>query len=133
MGHAQGKNRSEQPHHITFDRMSIHSTSDTNRLRHGIMLNGHYMAVINSHIANVKDTADAQAIWTFEGDGPYKIVNNFLEATGENYMSGGTDQLLTVTCRPISNSAENHVSKRLDWKTNDLWGVKNLFELKNAQ
>ena len=123
----------EQPHHITFDRMLIHSTSNTNRLRHGIMLNGHYMAVINSHIANVKDTADAQAIWTIDGDGPYKIVNNFLEATGENFMSGGTDPIIAGDMPSDIEFRGNHVFKRLDWKTNDLWGVKNLFELKNAR
>src|SRR5690606_11264822 len=87
----------ELPYHITLDRMLIHSTSDTNKLRHGVMLNGHYMAVVNSYIANVKDTADAQAIYTFNGGSHYKIVDNFLEATGENFMAGGADPKIPST------------------------------------
>ncbi len=122
----------ELPHHITFDRMLIHSSSDTNRLRHGIMLNGEYMAVIDSYIANVKDTSDAQAIWTFLGDGPFKVVNNFLEATGENMLVGA----LGGWEGNIPSDFEirgNHFFKRTAWLDPDLWGVKNLFEIKNGQ
>ena len=121
------------PHHITFDRMLIHSTSDTNRLRHGIMLNGNHMAVVNSYIANIKDGADAQAIFTFNGGAHYKIVNNFLEATGENAMFGGTDPIIPGGVPSDIEFRGNHLFKRLNWKTNDLWGIKNLFEVKNAQ
>lgn len=122
----------EQPRHIVFDRMLIHSTSDAHELRHGIMLNGHYMTVKDSYIANVKDGSDAQAIWTFEGDGPYQIVNNFLEATGENYLTGGTDPTIANDIPSDIEFVGNHLYKRLDWYPN-LWTVKNLFELKNSE
>lgn len=123
------------PHHITFDRLLLHSKSDTHKLRHGIMLNGEYMAVVDSHIANVKDGSDAQAIWIFQGDGPYKIVNNFLEATGENFMAGGTDPRIPGSVPSDIEFRGNYLFKRLDWKTNPTpnWSIKNLLELKNAQ
>lgn len=126
---------SEQPHHITFDRCLIHSTDDAYRLRHGIMLNGEYMAVVDSYIANVKDGSDAQAVWVHNGAGPIKIVNNFLEATGENIMFGGSDPDIDNLVPSDIEIRGNYLFKRLDWKNNPSpnWGVKNLLELKNCQ
>jgi len=123
------------PHHITFDRMLVHSTSDSSKLLVGIGLNGQYMAVINSYIANVKAGPDAQAILSWNGDGPYKIVNNFLEASGENVMFGGNDAKITNSVPADIEIRENYFFKRPAWKgmVPETWNEKNLFELKNAQ
>ena len=63
--------------------------------RCGIMADGKYVAIINSRFENFKDGADSQAINIWNGEGPYKFVNNYLEASGENFMSGGTDPAIT--------------------------------------
>lgn len=129
----------ELPHNITFDRCYIHSTSEANKLRHGIMLNGITMAVIDSNIANIKDTSDAQAIFVTNGDGPYKVVNNYLEATGENVMFGGEDPKVPNSVPSDIELRGNYMFKPLKWKASDPsyggydWGVKNLLEFKNAQ
>lgn len=123
----------EMPHHITIDRCVIGSTSDAHRLRHGIMFNGLYMACVDSYIYNCKDTADAQAIWTYDGPGPYKIVNNFLEATGENFLTGGSDTNIPGCIPSDIEFVGNHCYKRPAWVSPSTWGVKNLFELKNSQ
>jgi len=121
------------PHHITFDRVYLHSTSDVNRSRTGILADGRYIAVVDSHIANFKDTSDAQAICVWSGQGPYKIANNYLEATGENIMFGGEDPKIADLVPSDIEIRGNDFFKPLIWQQEDLWKVKNLFELKNAQ
>jgi len=127
------------PQHITFDRCYIHSTSDSNMLRGGMQGNGRYIAVVDSTIANVKDTADAAAIEIWNGGGPYKIVNNYLEATGENVIFGGTDPAIPNAVPSDIEFRGNMCFKPLYWCATDPsynghnWGIKNLFELKNAR
>ena len=72
--------------------------------------------------------------------GPYKIVDNFLEASGENILFGGG--AATVTPADIEIS-QNHLFKPLTWMKGQAgyvggtngnpFIVKNLLELKNAQ
>jgi hypothetical protein len=72
--------------------------------------------------------------------GPYKIVNNFLEASGENIIFGGGH----ATSAPADiEIRHNHMFKPLIWMRGQPgfvsgadgspFIVKNLFELKNAQ
>ena len=72
--------------------------------------------------------------------GPYKILNNFLEASGENILFGGGAATATPTDIQIS---QNHMFKPLTWMKGQAgyvggadgnpFIVKNLLELKNAQ
>jgi hypothetical protein len=72
--------------------------------------------------------------------GPYKIVDNFLEASGENIMFGGSAATATPGDIEIRR---NHLFKPLTWMKGQAgYGggtngnpfiVKNLLELKNAQ
>jgi hypothetical protein len=72
--------------------------------------------------------------------GPYKIVNNFLESSGENILFGGGPATYTPADIEIRG---NHIFKPLTWKqgapgfiggtSGKPFIVKNLFELKNAQ
>jgi hypothetical protein len=84
--------------HLVFDRMWLHGTAQDETTR-GIALGGStYVAVVDSFFTDFHCIAisgacgDAQAINGGLGDlamGPYKIVNNFLEASGQNLMFGG--------------------------------------------
>lgn len=124
------------PSYICVDRCYIHSTDDTlstGKLRQGIRAEGRYVCIRNCDISNVKDTQDAQAIWACYGTGPYHIENNFLEATGENIMFGGDTTPWEGTRPSDITVVGNHLQKNIDWKTPNLWGVKNIFELKNAK
>ncbi len=47
--------------------------------------------MFNSYIDDVFSMSDSQAIASFNAPGPVRIINNFLEATGENIMFGGAD------------------------------------------
>jgi peptidoglycan hydrolase-like protein with peptidoglycan-binding domain len=81
----------EQPKNIIFDRVYIHGdmVSETKR---GIRMHCNNCAVIDSHISQIQSSwQDTQAIMGWNAVGPFKFVNNFLEATGENIMFGGAD------------------------------------------
>lgn len=81
----------DQPYNIVLDRMYIHGdlTSETKR---GVRMHCNNCAVIDSHISQIQSSwQDAQAILGWNSAGPFKIVNNYLEASGENVMFGGGD------------------------------------------
>ena len=127
------------PRHIIVDRCYLHG--DPGRgTRRGIALNARYGAVIDSYLADFKEVgADSQAIAGWNGPGPFKLVNNYLEAAGENVMFGGADPTIPLLVPADIEIRRNHFAKPLAWKRGDPayalvpWTVKNLFELKNAR
>src|SRR5262245_29514968 len=77
------------PHDLIIDRCYIHG-NDAGNVRRGVMLNCARAAVIDSYISNCHGEGfDTQAICGWNGSGPFKIVNNYLEGAGENVMFGG--------------------------------------------
>lgn len=133
-----------QSHHIVFDRVYLHGPSSPGVLgvKFGIVLGGQYQAVINSHIEEiVSQDGESKAVGCWFCAGPLKIVNNFLSSAGENVMIGGADPLIANLVPSDIEFRHNHFFKPLKWKdpaytspsTGYAVGVKNLFELKNAQ
>ena len=127
------------PHDLIIDRCYIHGTA-TQTVRRGIALNSASTAVIDSYISDIhEEGADSQAICGWNGPGPYKITNNYLEAAGENVMFGGADPAVKELVPSDIEFRYNHCRKPLSWRIGDpsfagkAWTVKNLFELKNAQ
>ena len=136
-------------HHLVFDRLWIHGTAQ-DETKSGVHLTGvTYAAIVDSYlndfhcIARTGSCTDAQTVSGGGGDspgGPYKILNNFLEASGENILFGGAPGSTTPADIEIRR---NHFFKPLLWKpgqpgfvggyTGDPFIVKNHFELKNAQ
>ena len=135
--------------HLIFDRMWIHGTAQNETVR-GVMLSHvRYAAVLDSYLSDFHCVAksggcvDSQAVAGGAGDdpmGPFKIVNNFLEAAGECIMFGGGAATTTPSDIEIRH---NHLFKPMLWMKGQpgfMGGidgnpfiVKNLFELKNAQ
>ena len=135
--------------HLVFDRMWLHGTPQDETTK-GIQLGGsRYVAVVDSFFTDFHCTSmtgactDALAIGGGAGDlpmGPYKIVNNFLESSGENILFGGAEATFAPSDIEVRH---NHMFKPLIWMkgqpgfvggpTGDPFIVKNLFELKNAQ
>ena len=147
----------ELPSNITYDRCYFHSTSESLWARVGLDADGRYIAVVDSRFENFKDTSDSQAFLAWNGPGPYKIVNNYLESAGENILFGGADPAINHTSDPgdfpnvgtgvIPSDIEvrgNYFYKPDKWNYNSPffngepvggwgWVCKNLFEIKNAQ
>ena len=87
-------NVNELASNLILDRVYIHGRPGNN-LRRGVALNSATSAVIDSYISEVhEDGADSQAIAGWNGPGPFKIADNYLEAAGENVMFGGADPAL---------------------------------------
>ncbi len=134
--------------HIVLDRCWLHGQLQ-DETRNGMDLNGMTnVAVVDSYFSDfhcISDTGtctDAHAISGGNSntqDGPYKIEDNFLEASGEAILFGGGPATLTPTDIQVLN---NHFFKPLQWmpgNPNFIGGpggnpfiVKNHFELKNA-
>jgi hypothetical protein len=127
------------PHHLIFDRCYIHG-DPAKGTRRGIALNSAYTAVVDSFLADFKEEAgEAQAIAGWEGPGPFRIENNYLEGATENILFGGADPVIRDLVPSDIEVRHNHITKPLAWKKGDSayegggWVVKNLFELKNAR
>lgn len=120
------------PHTLVLDRLYIRGDATAGQKR-GIALNSGATSIVNSYIADIKAVGqDSQAIGGWNGPGPYEIVNNYLEAAGENVLFGGADPSIAGLVPSDITFVRNHVSKPLTWRGSQ-WLVKNLFELKNAQ
>ena len=138
-----------ETNHLIFDRVWMHGTAQDETTR-AINLTGmSHVAAVDSFftdfvcIAITGSCTDSQAISTGGGhtpSGPFKIVNNFLEAAGENIIFGGSPASATPADIEIRG---NYFFKPMTWKLGEPgfvsgasgrpFIVKNLFELKNAQ
>src|SRR5205807_148082 len=102
-------------------------------VRRAIMLNSARTAVVDSYVSDLHEAgADSQALAGWNGPGPFKIVNNYLEGAGENVMFGGVDPSITNLVPSDIEIRQNYIFKQPSWRGAS-WSVKNLLELKNAQ
>ena len=124
--------------HIIFDRCYIHGSNPNDDNVRGIWMNGcKHIGVVDCWIDEIHHySADAQAISGMNVLG-VKIMNSYLEATGENVFFGGIG---AVTAEWISGDIEvigNHLFKPDKWNRfvpgHKVWRCKNLFELKGGQ
>jgi hypothetical protein len=129
----------DTPHDLIVDRCYIHGHATLNAFR-GVLLNSASSAVIDSHISDIHVSGfDSQAILGYNGPGPFKIVNNYLEGAGENIMFGGADPKIPNLVPSDIEIRNNHIFKPSSWRRGDpsfvgiQWTIKNLLELKNAQ
>jgi len=125
------RDRSTVPHHLVIDRSYIHGHA-TLSTRRCVALNSAYTAIVDSYLSDCHGRGfDSQAVCGWNGPGPFKIVNNYLEGAGENVMFGGGDPGIRGLIPSDIEIRRNYFFKPLSWK--GVWTVKNLFELKNAQ
>jgi hypothetical protein len=123
---------SQTPSNVTFDRLYVHGDPVAGGHR-GLELNVINGVVTNSYLSGFWQTGqDSQAVAIFNGPGPLLVQNNYLEASGENFMSGGQDPSIAGLVPSHITFTGNYCVKPLAWQTAHPGGVKNLFELKNA-
>jgi len=139
----------EKTDHVIFDRNWIHP-ADGAEVGHGVGIvhGAKNIAVINSYISGLNCIArtgkctDATGIGGGSGDDPIstlKIYNNFIEASGENILFGGSGATIVPTDLEIRR---NHLFRPMLWKEGEpgyVAGasgnpviVKNNLELKSA-
>jgi len=142
-------NTGDTANNLILDRVWFHGTPQ-DETKKGIELGGFsYVSVIDSFFTDLHCTSvtgactDASAIGGGGNSpvGPFKIVDNFLEASGENILFGGAQSNTVPADIQIS---QNHLFKPMTWMQgqpgyvggasgNYPFMVKNFFELKNAQ
>lgn len=142
-------NNGGQADHLVFDRVWMHGNAQDETTRALALAGTSYVAVVDSYFSDFHCIAvtgactDAQVISDGGGNtpsGPFKIVDNFLEASGQSILFGGGGATMTPTDIEIRG---NHLFKPMIWKPGDPgfvgdasgrpFIVKNLFELKNAE
>jgi hypothetical protein len=130
---------SNVPYSLTFDRVYVHGNSTGDIIR-GIALNSASTAVVNSYISDIHAAGyDSQAIAGWNGPGPFKIANNYLEGAAENVLFGGSDPAIPNLVPSDIEVRGNYLFKPLTWQQGSAtyagfaWSIKNLFQLKNAQ
>lgn|GEM_PF-1960254 len=143
---SQNQNSPEQvPHDLILDRCYIHGFP-TQNVQRGVGLNSGTAAVVNCYISDIHlDGADSQGIAGGNGPGPYDVINNYVEAAGENIFFGGGPVWLPGNIPSHINVRGNYLYKQPSWHhtgapfcplpgepTTDFWVIKNLFELKSA-
>jgi len=119
------------PANIILDRVYIHGTSTVNVSR-CVALNDAASAVIDSYLSECHAQGfDSQAICGWNGPGPFKIANDYLEGAGEIVMFGGADPTIANLTPSDIEIRHNHFTRPTSWK--GVWSVKNLLEFKNAR
>ncbi len=150
--------------HVILDRSLVYPEDDLTAApsaltqRVGVRMDGTFQAVVDSYIFNIHSgptgSVDAFAVNTGSGGSggnAIKVVDNFMEASGEPFFTGGQS-----SGGPFSNIVSdieirrNHMFKPLSWKSDDpsyagqlpcntsshpsgCYQVKNLFEMKVAE
>ena len=100
---------------LVIDRVYAHGHPWKGQKR-GIALNSVRTDILNSYISDIKAVnADSQAIAGFNGAGPFRIVNNYLEGAGENILFGGSDPALSNLVPSDIQILRNHIYKPLAW------------------
>ena len=108
--------QSAPPNNIVLDRVYIHGHPHKGQKR-GVALNGRYLDVINSYISDIKAVnADSQALSGWNGQGPFKIVNNYVEGAGENIMFGGSPPANSGLIPSDIEIRRNHITKPTSWR-----------------
>lgn len=131
-GTGQETTEADLPHHLVIERCWVHGDPATGGKR-GLSLNARHVAVVDSYFSDWKRAGqDTTAISGWNGPGPFRIANNYLEASGINVLFGGGDAVIRDLVPSDVEIIGNHFSKPLAWRK-ERWTVKNLFELKNAR
>ena len=138
LGSASQTSLSEVPHHIELDRLYVRGDPKAGGHR-GVELQSAHTVIRNCYFKDFKSpNYETQAIAGWNGPGPYLIENNYLEASGENILFGGSLARIPNLVPSDITIRRNHLYKPLEWcpwhpsYAGVTMVVKNLFELKNA-
>lgn len=139
MGSWAATSITQQPTNITIWKCYIHGDPKVGG-KNGIMLQTRQASVYGSYISDIKSTfQDSFGIGSFNGSGPFTILNNYVEAAGENIFFGGAAVAIPGLVPSDILIRGNTLHKPLRWRPGSpgyegtAWLVKNHFELKNGQ
>lgn len=115
-GSAAQNTLTQVPHHLIIDRVYLHGDRLLGQKR-GIGLNSAHTAIVNSYVADIKAIGqDTQAIATWNGPGPFRIENNYLEASTEVVLFGGDDPKIADLVPSDIIIRNNTLSRPVSWR-----------------
>ena len=139
-GSSEQNSLSQVPSFITVDRCYVHGYNSASEERRGVGLHGREITVQNSYISNIKSTGfDTQAVAGWNGPGPFYVVNNYLESTGECVVFGGALPGIPGLVPSDIQIKRNRLSRPLSWQPSNpafagvRWSVKSTLEFKSAR
>jgi hypothetical protein len=103
------------PYKLVMDRVWLHG-HPMKGMKRGIYLNAASTDILNSYFEDFYHFSDSQAISGANGPGPYRIINNHLEAAGENILFGGEDPKITNLIPSDIEIRGNYMRKDLAWR-----------------
>ncbi len=116
LGEGNESDANTLPHDIRIERCYIHGHALADVAR-GVALNSADSSIMDSYISDCHGIGfDTQAIAGWNGPGPYKIINNYLEGAGENVLFGGADPKTPNLVPSDIEFRYNHCAKPLSWK-----------------
>ncbi|MBS1561904.1 MAG: hypothetical protein JSS89_09885 [Bacteroidetes bacterium] len=128
------------PHHLVIDHCFVHGHDEGTIMKFGVRLDCANAAVLDSYFADFHSIGfDAQAIAGVNGPGPFKIMHNYLAASGENIMFGGAAPAIAGLVPSDIEIRRNVLFKPFSWRVGHKtyagkhWTIKNHFELKTGR
>ena len=107
---------SQVPYALVIDRVYVHGDPVMGQKR-GIALNSSGTTIVNSYISDCKAVGqEAQAISGFNGPGNYDIENNYLEASTQSFLLGGSDPMIPNLVTTNVTFRGNYLSKQVVWR-----------------
>lgn len=118
-----------QPARVSFDQVAV--LADPAGGHRGLFVNtGPYFRVTNSHIDGyVEQGRDSQGILVLNASGPFLFDNNFIAASGENILFGGSSIKIPNLVPADATITRNTLYKPDAWRQKP-GSVKNSFEVK---
>jgi hypothetical protein len=122
---------SQVPTRLVLERSYVHA-SPTTDVRRCVTLNSGATALVDSYLGDCHSRmGDSQAIYGWNGPGPFRIENNYLEGGHEVVAFGGSTPAIAGLIPSDVEIRRNHITRPLSWR--GVWQEKNLFELKSGQ
>ena len=107
---------SQVPYALMLDRLYIHGDPVYGQKR-GIALNARGVSIRNCYISDIKAVGvDTQAIGGWNGPGQFSIENNYLEASGEVLLLGGSDPAIPNLVSEDVVIRYNHMTRPMSWR-----------------
>jgi hypothetical protein len=99
---------SQLPDHLMLDRNYIHGVpaSASIQMSRGVLMGGSNISIVNNYISQIyQSSGDAQALLGTAGTAGYLIQNNFLSASTEIILFGGTGATPGYSCTIAASPA----------------------------
>ncbi len=121
------------PSYIEFMRCYIHANPKGGEQIRGIMASVRNFIAQDNYMSGFAATfVEANAISMISSPGPYRILNNYLEAAGECVMFAGVPSPIPGLIPSDIVVRHNYFTKQLAWRGSP-YIVKNLLEFKNGK